>query len=48
MDKDTIEVSKERYETLINSAEFLNCLRDRGVEYWAGYEDAQEMYEETN
>lgn len=29
---------------LIEDSDFLNCLREAGVDNWGGYEIAQEMY----
>jgi|SRR5690606_38089811 len=44
--EDTITITVEEYNNLINRVEFLNCLKACGVDNWSGYGDAWEMYEE--
>lgn len=31
---------------LVDDSNFLNCLKQAGVDCWEGFEDAQELYEE--
>ena len=40
-----INITLEEYETLIESCEFLLCLKAAGVDNWEGYNNAVEMYE---
>ena len=46
MSKETVTITKEEYEYLLDQVEFLNCLEACGVDNWNGYEYAQEMYQE--
>ncbi|WP_205763018.1 hypothetical protein [Aneurinibacillus aneurinilyticus] len=42
---ETVTITREEYERLLDSAEFLNCLEACGVDNWCGYSDAYEMFE---
>ena len=33
-------------DSLVEDSNFLNCLKQAGVDNWEGYEYAQELYEE--
>lgn len=39
---DTVTISKEEYDKLLEDSIFLNCLERAGVDNWDGYEVAQE------
>lgn len=43
---DSVTILREDYDMMVDQIEFLNCLRIVGVEYWEGFEEAQELYEE--
>lgn len=43
--EEKVEISKERYEELLEAEAFLQCLEGAGVDNWDGYGDAQEMME---
>jgi hypothetical protein len=42
----TVRISKEKYEQLLNDQALLECLQACGVDNWDGYGDAMEMFEE--
>lgn len=46
--KETVTITKEEYERLLEEVAFLECLRACGVDNWQGYDDAVEMMEEFN
>jgi hypothetical protein len=43
---ETVTITKEEYERLLEDSEFLNCLRAQGVDNWVGYDDAVDMLRE--
>lgn len=43
--KETVTISKEEHEALLDRIWFLDCLEACGVDNWQGYSDAHEMYE---
>ena len=43
---ETVEISKERYDELIDIESFMLALQAAGVDNWDGYDVAQEMMEE--
>lgn len=43
---ETVTISKDIYEELVENSKFLDCLKAAGVDNWEGYEEAQVMYEE--
>ena len=46
MTTETITISVEEYDQLLEDSAFLNCLINAGVDNWAGYEIAQQMLED--
>ena len=44
--EEMIEITKEEYEKLLYSNEFLMALEAAGVDNWDGYEYAQDMMED--
>lgn len=44
--EETITITLEEYELLIERSEFLSCLEACGVDNWDGYSDAWTMMEE--
>lgn len=46
MSKETVTISKEEYERLLDRDDFLNALEITGVDNWEGYWLAKEYYEE--
>ena len=42
---DTVTISKELYEELLEDQFFLNCLQNAGVDNWGGYEYAVEEFQ---
>ncbi len=46
MDINTVTISKEEYDELLNNAMFLNALESCGVDNWDYYDMAREMYRE--
>lgn len=42
--KDTIVISKDRYNELLEAEEKLNCLEAAGVDNWDGYDFAMEDF----
>ena len=44
--KEMVTISKEEYESLLDSELQLSCLEACGVDNWEGYDDAMEMYNE--
>ena len=45
MDKknETVTISKEEYDSLVEDSLFLECLQGAGVDNWEGYDAAIEM-----
>ena len=41
--EETITISKEEYESLLEDQKLLQCLQDAGVDNWSGYDYAIEM-----
>jgi hypothetical protein len=41
-----VTLTKQEYDNLMDEINFLNCLRQAGVDNWEGYSDACEMYAE--
>jgi hypothetical protein len=46
--EDTVTISQEKYDELIEDSNFLNALRAAGVDNWDGYENAQDIIKEWN
>ena len=48
MDKknETVTISKEEYDSLVEDSLFLECLQGAGVDNWEGYDAAIEMMNE--
>ena len=48
MDKknETVTISKEEYDSLLEDQHMLQCLQGAGVDNWAGYDLAIEMMNE--
>ena len=44
--EETITISKEEYESLLEDQKLLQCLQDAGVDNWEGYDYAMEMMED--
>jgi phage pi2 protein 07 len=44
MPEETVTISKEEYDELLEAQRFLDCLEHQGVDNWSGYEFAQEEY----
>ena len=44
MNKETITISKQVYDELLEDSHFLQCLQDAGVDNWDGYDFAREAY----
>ena len=40
---ETVTISKEKYDQLIEDSTFLNALRAMGVDNWEGYSEAYRM-----
>ena len=45
--EETITISKEEYESLLEDQKLLQCLQDAGVDNWEGYDYAMEMMEDV-
>lgn len=43
---ETVTISKEEYEQLLDDSLFLNCLRNNGVDNWDWYDEAVEEYQQ--
>jgi len=48
VDNDTKTKLFNYLDNLVEDSNFLNCLRQAGVDNWNGYEDAQELFEEQD
>ena len=44
--EETITISKEEYEELVEDSDILGYLRAVGVDNWEGWDDAMELYHE--
>ncbi len=44
--EETVTISKEEYESLLEDQKLLQCLQDAGVDNWEGYDYAMEMMED--
>jgi phage pi2 protein 07 len=44
--EETITITKDEYDELIEDRKFLDCLRSAGVDNWEGYDFAIEMFNE--
>lgn len=44
--EETVTISKEEYESLLEDQKLLQCLQGAGVDNWEGYDYALEMMEE--
>ena len=42
---ETVTISKEDYEELLDDSLFLNCLRNNGVDNWDWYDEAISYYQ---
>ena len=43
---DTVTISKEEYDELLDDSKFLSALRACGVDNWSGYDNALDMIDE--
>ncbi len=41
---DTVTISKQQYEQLIEDSDILQCLRNAGVDNWDGWDFAMEEF----
>ncbi|MCL1696405.1 hypothetical protein [Lysinibacillus sp. BPa_S21] len=48
MTKETITITKEEYDYLLERAEFLSCLEACGVDNWGGFSEAYDMMNEED
>lgn len=48
MDEETVVISKEEYESLLEDSLFLEALQGAGVDNWEGYSYACEIFREEN
>jgi hypothetical protein len=46
--KETVTISKEEYESLLEDSNKLLALEGAGVDNWEGYDEAMEMMREMN
>ena len=46
MSEETVTISEEEYDRLIENERFLCALQGAGVDNWDGYSDAQDILEE--
>lgn len=46
MDKETVTITKEEYESLKEDQLWLQCLENAGVDNWEGYDYARELMDE--
>jgi hypothetical protein len=42
--EETTAISTKDFTSLLDDAEFLQCLREAGVDNWSGYDYANELY----
>lgn len=45
---DTVTISKEDYEEMLNEIVWLRCLDEAGVDNWEGYSYASDLYREAS
>lgn len=45
--KETVTITKEEYEDLLDTQHFMDCLESAGVDNWDGYDWAKEQYREA-
>ncbi|MDR9852929.1 hypothetical protein RJP21_04850 [Paenibacillus sp. VCA1] len=45
--EDLITIPKSTYERLLRDQTLLDCLKGAGVDNWSGYDDAMEMFAES-
>ena len=48
METETITISKEEYESLLEDSDKLLALEGAGVDNWEGYAEAMELFKEIN
>lgn len=48
MTEEMITITRKEYESLKDAQDLLECLKGAGVDNWCGYDDAIEMYEESD
>lgn len=46
--ENTVVLTRERYEELLESENFLTCLENAGVDNWSGYPYAMELFREED
>lgn len=44
MNEEMITITREEYDSLLDSQNILDCLQSAGVDNWDGYEEALEGY----
>lgn len=44
MNEETVTISKEEYESLLQDRKWLEALEGAGVDNWEGYDYAREIY----
>lgn len=44
MTNETITISKEEYESLLEDRKWLQCFENAGIDNWQGYDYARELY----
>lgn len=48
IENDTVEISREQYDELLERDAWLSALEDAGVDNWEGYDFAREVYDLFN
>jgi hypothetical protein len=48
MSEETITISKEEYESLLEASDKLLALEGAGVDNWCGYDEAMQLFKEMN
>lgn len=43
---ETVTITKEEYQSLLDDQLWLNCLENAGVDNWSGYDYARQLYNE--
>ena len=46
--KETVTITKERYNELVEDQLWLSCLESAGVDNWNGYDYARELMEDPD
>ena len=46
MNEETVTITKEEYESLLQDRKWLEALEGAGVDNWEGYDFAREIYNE--